>query len=393
MLGNNTSYDYLIVGAGFAGAVLAERLAAGMNKKILLIDRRPHIGGNAYDCLDEAGILIHKYGPHIFHTNSRRIVDYLSRFTKWRKYEHKVLAQVDNLLVPMPINLTTLNKIYGLKMNSDEAQVFLDSKAEPVEKVLTSADVVISKIGTDLYEKFFRGYTRKQWGMDPSELDKTVTSRVPTRTTEDDRYFTDEFQCMPLDGYTKMFEKMLDHPNITIMLDIDFNTVKDKIKYSKLVFTGPIDEYFNYKYGKLPYRSLKFIHKTVNTKTYQPVAVVNYPSEDVEYTRITEYKYLTGQSHPLTSLTWEYPSSVGDPFYPIPKAENYELYKKYELLAEETPDVIFIGRLGSYRYYNMDQVVGQALAAYNRIATEKHGLDCTMPQHQEDQYVCSKAAI
>lgn len=370
----NRTYDYFIVGAGFAGAVLAERLAAGLNKKILLIDKRPHIGGNAYDCFDESGILIHKYGPHIFHTNSERIVEYLSRFTKWRNYEHRVLAHVNEKLLPIPINLTTLNKLYGLDMTSDEAEAFLAAKATPVDKVKSAADVVISKIGKDLYEKFFRGYTRKQWGIEPSELDKTVTARVPTRTTEDDRYFNDSFQCMPLNGYTKLFENMLNHPNITLSLNTTFEAIKEDVSYAHLIYTGPIDEYFNCCYGKLPYRSLKFIHKTVDTAIYQPVAVVNYPSEFVKYTRITEYKHLTGQSHPKTSLTWEYPSDTGDPFYPVPKTENHELYKKYETLANSNPNIIFIGRLGSYRYYNMDQVVGQSLATYNRIAAAEMNL-------------------
>lgn len=365
---DNIYYDYLIVGAGFAGAVLAERLAADLNKRILLIDKRSHIGGNAYDCFDEAGLLIHKYGPHIFHTNAQRIVDYLSNFTQWRKYEHKVLAQVEGQLLPMPINLTTLNKLYGLNMTSQEAAAFLASKAEAIDRVCSSADVVISQIGRDLYEKFFRGYTRKQWGMDPTELSKSVTSRIPTRTTEDDRYFNDSFQYMPLHGYTKLFEKMLDHPNITIHFNTSFDKIKNKVNYNRLVYTGPIDEYFNYCYGKLPYRSLKFEHKTIDTEIYQPVAVVNYPSENIKHTRVTEYKHLTGQAHPKTSVTWEYPSNIGDPFYPIPTAENEALYKKYAAIAANLSDKpIFIGRLGSYRYYNMDQVIGQALSTYNQI--------------------------
>lgn len=365
----NNTYDYLIVGAGFAGSVLAERLASGLNKKVLLIDKRSHIGGNAYDCFDKSDILIHKYGPHIFHTNDRRIFEYLSNFTKWRHYEHKVLAYVENQLLPIPINLTTLNKLYGLNMTSEEAETFLSSKAEPIAVINSSADVVVSKIGRDLYEKFFRGYTRKQWGLDPSELDKTVTARVPTRTNNDNRYFNDSFQYMPLDGYTKLFEKMLEHPNITIKLNTSFDNIKNKVNYKHLFYTGPIDEYFNHCYGKLPYRSLKFVHKTMNKEIYQPVAVVNYPSEYVKHTRVTEYKHLTGQSHPKTSLSWEYPSATGEPFYPIPKAENHELYKKYKLLAVDNPNVTFIGRLGSYRYYNMDQVVGQALSIYRRIVT------------------------
>jgi UDP-galactopyranose mutase len=362
------AFDYLIVGGGYAGSVLAERLARGAGKKVLLIDRRPHIGGNAYDHKDAAGVLIHRYGPHIFHTNSSEIANYLSRFTRWRPYEHRVLACVDKLLVPMPINRTTINELYGLDLTSDEeAEAFLESRAEPVETIRTSADVVISKVGRELYEKFFRGYTRKQWGMDPSELDKSVTSRIPTRTNTDDRYFQDSFQAMPADGYTKMFENILDHPNIELMLGVEFEDVRDDLVYDHLIYTGPVDEYFDHRYGKLPYRSLEFKHVTIDREWFQPVATVNYPSEDVPYTRITEYKHLTGQKHAQTSITYEYPKAEGDPYYPVPRAENQALYKKYEALALETRGVTFVGRLATYRYYNMDQVVGQALATYRRM--------------------------
>jgi UDP-galactopyranose mutase len=246
-------FDYLIVGAGFAGSVLAERLAAGSGKRVLLIDRRPHIGGNAYDHYDDHGILIHRYGPHIFHTNAPHVADYLSRFTRWRPYEHRVLARVDGRLVPIPINLTTINRLYGLDLDSDQVEAFLAARAEPVETIRSSEDVIVAKVGRELYEKFFCGYTRKQWGMDPSELDKTVTSRVPTRTNTDDRYFSDSFQNMPQHGYTRMFENMLDHPNIKIMLNTDFREVAHEVKYDTLIFTGPIDEFFDYRLGKLPY--------------------------------------------------------------------------------------------------------------------------------------------
>jgi UDP-galactopyranose mutase len=366
-------FDYLIVGAGFAGSVLAERLAAGLNKRVLIIDRRPHIGGNAYDQYNDDGILIHRYGPHIFHTNAQRIVDYLSRFTRWRPYEHRVLAHVDNKLVPIPINLTTLNTLYGLNLDEPGAAEFLASHAEPVENIQTSEDVVINQVGRELYEKFFRGYTRKQWGLDPSQLDKSVTSRVPTRTSTDDRYFQDEFQQMPLNGYTRMFENMLDHPNIKIMLNADFAEIKREVSYKHLIYSGPIDEYFDYRYGKLPYRSLAFRHETVDTEQFQPVAVVNYPSEDISYTRITEYKHLTGQQHARTALTYEFPRAEGDPYYPVPCPENAELYRKYQALAAASPEVTFVGRLGTYRYYNMDQVVGQALALFNRLAEAETG--------------------
>ncbi|ATS67748.1 UDP-galactopyranose mutase [Xanthomonas citri] len=361
-------FDYLIVGAGFAGSVLAERLAAGLGKRVLVVDRRPHIGGNAYDYHDDAGVLIHRYGPHIFHTNAQRIVDYLSNFTQWRPYAHRVLAQVGEQQVPIPINMTTLNRLYGLQLSTEEqAAAFLASRAEPVADIQTSEDVVINQVGRELYETFFRGYTRKQWGLDPSQLDKSVTSRVPTRTNDDDRYFTDTFQQMPLHGYTRMFERMLDHPNIKVMLNTDYREICDELEYDQLVYSGPVDEYFDYCYGKLPYRSLRFEHSKLDQEHFQAVATVNYPDEAVAYTRITEYKHLTGQQHPSTSITREYPSAEGDPYYPIPRAENAELYRRYERLAAETPKVTFLGRLGTYKYYNMDQVLGQALALYKRI--------------------------
>ena len=365
---NAKQYDYLIVGAGFAGSILAERLAAGSKKTVLLIDKRPHVAGNAYDQKDAAGVLMHKYGPHIFHTNSQEIVSYLSRFTRWRPYEHRVLACLDGLHVPMPINRTTVNTLYGLNLRTDEeVEAFFASRAEPVETIRTSEDVVVSKIGRELYERFFRGYTRKQWALDPSELDKSVTSRVPTRTNTDDRYFTDTFQAMPAEGYTRMFENIVDHPNIELMLGVDFEAVRDEVVYDHLIYTGPIDEYFGHRYGKLPYRSLEFKHETLDQPWFQPVGTVNFPSEDVPYTRVSEYKHLTGQVHAKTSITYEYPTDIGDPYYPVPRPENQALFKKYEALAQATPDVTFVGRLATYRYYNMDQVAGQALATYRKI--------------------------
>ncbi len=366
--GRAKPYDDLIVGAGFAGSVMADRLARGSNRRVLVIDRRPHIAGNAFDHLDEAGVLIHKYGPHIFHTNSEEIFQYLSRFTKWRPYEHRVLSSVDDTLVPIPINRTTLNVVYGLDLQTDDdAAAFLASRAETVPSIETSEDVVVAAVGRDLYERFFRGYTRKQWGLDPSELHRSVTSRVPTRTNTDDRYFGDRFQAMPRAGYTRMFEAMLDHPNITVNLGVDFEDVRDERIATRTIYSGPIDEYFGYRLGRLPYRSLRFEHSTVDSEWHQPVAVVNYPAEEVPFTRVTEYKHLTGQLHPRTSITHEYPAESGDPYYPIPRPENQALYKRYEDLAGQTSGVVFIGRLGTYRYYNMDQVVGQALATWRRL--------------------------
>jgi len=363
----NRHYDYLVVGAGFAGSVMAERLAAGAGKRVLVIDRRDHVAGNAFDVRNEAGILIHQYGPHIFHTNSAEIFDYLSRFTEWRPYEHRVLASVGEQMLPMPINRTTLNQLYGLSLETEEqAAAFLAERAEPQQVVQSSEDVVVSAVGRELYETFFRGYTRKQWGIDPSQLDRSVTARVPTRTCTDDRYFLDRYQAMPLNGYTAMFEAMLDHPNIDVETGMDFAEARERFSYDQVVYTGPVDEFFDYRFGKLPYRSLQFEHVTQEREWAQPVAVVNYPDEAVPYTRITEYKHLTGQQSPHTSLTYEYPSDEGDPYYPIPRPENHALYKQYEALADARTDVLFVGRLATYRYYNMDQVVGQALATYRR---------------------------
>ncbi|HUP67826.1 MAG TPA: UDP-galactopyranose mutase [Sphingomicrobium sp.] len=361
-------YDYLIVGAGFAGSVLAERLASQHGAKVLLIDRRPHVGGNAYDEPNEAGILYHKYGPHIFHTNSDQVVDYLSQFTEWRPYEHRVLAMVRDKAVPIPINRTTLNKLFELDLKTDEeAADYLASRAEPVDQIETSEDVVVNAVGRELYELFFQGYTRKQWGLDPSELDKSVTSRIPTRTNTDDRYFTDTFQAMPKHGYTRMFQTMLDHPLIEVRTGVDFREVRDEVDAAHIIYTGPIDEYFDHRFGKLPYRSLKFDHQTIEQDRYQPVGTVNYPAPDVPYTRISEYKHLTGQDAPVTTITYEYPAAEGDPYYPIPRPENQDLFKRYEALGDETEGVTFVGRLATYRYYNMDQIVGQALATFRRM--------------------------
>jgi UDP-galactopyranose mutase len=363
-------FDYLIVGAGFAGSVLAERLARGSGKKVLLVDRRPHIGGNAFDHYDDAGILVHKYGPHIFHTNSKEVFEYLSTYTRWRPYEHRVRASVDGQLVPIPINLDTINQLYGLKLTSMQVEDFFSSVAEPRETVRTSEDVVVGRVGRELYEKFFRNYTRKQWGLDPSQLDAMVTARVPVRTNRDDRYFADTYQAMPLRGYTRLFENLLDHENIKILLNTDYREVEKLIPHDKMIYTGPVDEFFAYRYGKLPYRSLKFEFETVNQEWVQPVAVLNYPNEHL-YTRVTEFKHLTGQEHPKSSLVYEYPMAEGDPYYPVPRPENNELYKKYQALAEERSDVHFVGRLATYKYYNMDQVVAQALSVYARIIGQK----------------------
>jgi UDP-galactopyranose mutase len=353
-------FDYLIVGAGFAGSVCAERLAA-VGRRVLICDRRPHVGGNAFDCYDHAGVLVHKYGPHIFHTASRRIFEYLSRFTAWRGYEHRVLASVGGRLVPFPINVDTINRVYGLQLDESSIAEFYASRAEPVAHPRTSEEAVVGKVGRELYELFFRGYTRKQWGLDPSELDAAVAARVPARTTRDDRYFTDDLQAMPLHGYTAMFERMLDRPGITVALQADYRDLVGEVSFHEMIYTGPIDAFFDYRYGPLPYRSLEFVFETHDREVYQPGAVINYPGDE-PHTRVTEFKYLTGQKHPRTTIVKELPCADGDPYYPVPRPENADLHRRYKALADATPAVHFVGRLATYRYYNMDQVVGQALA-------------------------------
>jgi len=364
--------DTLIVGAGFAGSVTARELAEA-GERVLVIDKRPHIGGNAYDRPDGAGVLVHQYGPHIFHTNSARVFEYLSRFTTWRPYEHRVLAVPDaksGKSYPLPINRTTLNQLYGLDLDEAGAAAFLEQVREPRDPIRTSEDVVLNSVGSDLCEKFFRGYTQKQWGLDLSQLAGGVAARIPTRTNDDDRYFTDRFQAMPADGYTKLFERLLDHPNITVRTGIAYQQIVATTDCRRTVFTGPIDEYFGHRFGALPYRSLRFEHEHLpGVAQYQAVGTVNYPN-DHAYTRITEFKHLSGQQHKGTSIVREIPvamTATSDPYYPIPNPANEALFKRYEALAETESDVVFIGRLAQYRYYNMDQVVAAALTASRQL--------------------------
>ena len=363
-------FDYLVVGAGFAGSVLAERLANIDGARVLVVDKRSHIGGNAHDRYDDDGVLVHPYGPHIFHTNSAQIFDYLSAFTAWRPYQHRVLASVDGQNLPIPINLDTVNRLYGLNLNAFEMEQWLASVAEHPASVKTSEDVVVAKVGRDLYNKFFRGYTRKQWGMDPSELNASVTARVPTRTNRDDRYFSDTYQAMPMHGYTRMFEKMLAHPRIKVMLNTDYREIVDLVPWKHMIYTGPIDAFFNFRYGKLPYRSIRFEHRHLPRGEFQSVGTVNYPN-DYAYTRITEFKHLTGQAHAGTSIVHEYPCDEGDPYYPVPTPQNAALYERYEADSQALDDVTFVGRLATYRYYNMDQVVGQALTAFRHLSARR----------------------
>jgi UDP-galactopyranose mutase len=372
--------DVLVVGAGFSGSVVAERLASH-GRKVLIIDKRPHIGGNAYDKTDEQGILIHPYGPHIFHTNGMRIARYLSQFTEWRPYEHRVRAKVADRFVPIPINIETVNQVYGLSLTEQTIGAFFESVREPREVIRTSEDVVLNAVGRDLYEKFFRGYTRKQWGLDPSELAASVAARIPVRTNHDDRYFTDAFQHMPLDGYTAMFQRMLDHRNIRFEGGVDFFAMRQQIRASHIVYTGPIDAYFDFCFGRLPYRSIQFEHEYLpDTEQYQEVGTVNYPN-DQAFTRITEFRHLTGQWHRGTSIVREYPCDEGDPYYPVPRPENEALFKRYEALARDATEATFVGRLAQYRYYNMDQCVGAALKAAENVLA-RLGLDDVRPAHE-----------
>lgn len=359
-------FDYLIVGAGFAGSVCAERLA-NAGRTVLLIDRRPHIGGNAYDEVDAHGILIHPYGPHIFHTNAKTVFEYLSQFTDWRFYEHRVLAVVEDQLLPIPINRTTINKLYGLDLNETGVKEFFEKVRQPRDPVKTSEDVVLSSVGADLCEKFFRGYTAKQWGLDLSELSAGVAARIPTRTNDDDRYFSDTYQFMPAEGYTRMFERMLKHPNIEVRVGTELDAVADSIEYDHMIYSGPVDAFYAYRFGKLPYRSLEFAHEHLaDQEKIQDVGTINYPMSK-DFTRITEFKHLTGQKAAGTSIVREFPRADGDPYYPIPRPENEALFKRYQALADQEEKVTFVGRLAQYRYYNMDQVVAAALATVDGI--------------------------
>ncbi len=362
-------FDYLIVGAGLAGTVLAEQLASQSNKKVLIIDKRNHIGGNCYDYYDNAGILVHKYGPHWFRTNIKHVFDYLSQFTEWHYVYYRVKVMVDGKLVVLPINLDTVNELYGYQFTSDDLKEYFLEKRAVVKQIRNSEDVILSKVGKELYEKIYKPYTTKQWGLEPKDLDPSVCARIPVRTNRDDRYFTDKYQAMPKNGYHKMFEKMLCHPNIHILLQTKYKELNGSIKFNKLIYTGPIDEYFDYTYGRLPYRSLRFEHETFNIEYYQPVMSVNYPL-DYDFTRIVEVKHVTGQRHHKTTIVREYPEAEGEPYYPVPREENHELYKKYEVEASKLENVIFIGRLAQYKYLNMDQVVGEALKLFERMRDE-----------------------
>jgi UDP-galactopyranose mutase len=365
--------DYLIVGAGFAGSVLAERIASQLNKKVIIVEKRNHIGGNAYDEFDEYGILIHKYGPHIFHTNNKEVFDYLSQFTDWIHYEHKVLAKIGDELYPIPINRITINKLYNLDLkNDEEVKEFFNRVKENRYPILNSEDIIVNQVGYDLFEKFFRHYTKKQWNLEPKELSPTVCGRIPVRTNDDCRYFTDQYQFMPKEGYTKMFERMLNHKNIEIILNTDYKSVLDKIEYDKMIYTGPIDYFFDYKFGKLPYRSIRFEYKNFKIESYQPSSVINYVEANVPFTRVTEYKKITNQNSSSTTVSFEYTIQDGEPYYPILTDKSSAILKKYIDEAIKIDNLILCGRLAEFKYYDMHQVVARALKIFDNIKTNNY---------------------
>jgi UDP-galactopyranose mutase len=359
-------YDYLIVGCGFAGATLAERISTVLEKRVCLVEKRDHIGGNASDYYNGEGILVHRYGPHIFHTDDEEIFSYLSRFTGWRFYEHRVLASVEGFLLPIPINIDTVNRLYGLDLDGEGLERYFESVREKIDVPKNAREKITFQVGADLYEKFFKNYTTKMWGLPPEELSPEVTGRPFVRTNRDDRYFTDRYQYMPEGGYTALFERMLESDRIELRLGTDFRDARGKLRAKRIIYTGPLDEYFDFRLGKLPYRSLEFKFETLHYEQHQPVAVVNYPN-DHDYTRITEYKHLTGQAHPKTAISYEFPMEAGEQYYPILTGDNKELCLKYRELAENEEGVFFVGRLAEYRYYTMTDVIRNALDLFEKL--------------------------
>jgi UDP-galactopyranose mutase len=367
-------HDYnsiVIVGAGISGCVIAELFANVLGKKVLIIDKRDHIGGNCYDYINDIGILVPKYGPHFFHTNNEEVWEYVNQFSDWIPYEHRVLSLVDEKLVPVPVNITTVNKIFGLDLKTEgEMKEWLADNIKKIKDPKNSEESALARVGNVLYEKMFKNYTKKQWDVWPSDLDAEVMNRIPVRTNFDDRYFTDKYQVMPKDGYTKLFERMLNNKNIEVRLDTDWDTIKDHIQFEKLFFTGPIDQFFQYKFGgKLQYRSLRFEFENYDKEYYQKATTINFPSYDVPYTRITEPKRATGQKSPKTTIIREYSTWEGEPYYPVPTKENKDLYIKYQEEVEkaEGRGIYFAGRLANYKYFNMDQAFKNAFDLFNKI--------------------------
>lgn len=359
--------DYLIVGAGLAGCVFAERITRLHNKKIIIVDKRDHLGGNCFDYFDNNGILVHKYGPHLFHTNSKKVYEYLSEFTDWIKYEHRVLAKYKKEYYPIPINRNTINKFFGVNLIDDlQVSEFIDKIRINRINILNSEDIIISQVGEEIFKAFFNSYTYKQWKLFPKDLQPTVCGRIKIRFNDDDRYFDDIYQVMPKNGYTKLFKELLRNRNIEILLEKEFVNCKN-IDYKYLIYTGPIDEFFNYKFGKLDYRSIKFKFKNYKKNYFQKAAQINYVEPDVAYTRVSEYKYITSQESKTTTVSYEYPNNSGDPYYPIPSEKNIKIHKNYFKLTKSLKNAMFCGRLAEYKYYNMDQVVARTLNLFNKL--------------------------
>lgn len=370
------THDYLVVGAGFAGSILAERLASQRSRTVLLIDRRDHIAGNAFDYLDEHGVLCHRYGPHIFHTNSKKVWDYLGQFTAWRPYEHRVLAEVDGKRVPVPFNLTSLHMLFPKAEADRLEEILLKAYGEgtkvPILRMRQSEVREVRDLAEWIYTKIFLGYTLKQWDLRPEDLDPSVTARVPVMVGHDDRYFQDKYQAMPAEGYTAMFRRMLERPGVTVRLGLDFAQLKEDEIPERVIYTGPIDEFLGFRFGHLPYRSLRFRAVFHQGGLFQETGQINYPNSHA-FTRTTEFRYLTGQICSGTTIAEEYPQphipGENEPYYPMPVPGAHDLYERYEKAArEEYPNVIFLGRLADYVYYNMDQVVARALAVFDGMS-------------------------
>ena len=359
-------YNYVVVGAGLAGITIAERIATQLHKRVLVIEKRDHIGGNVYDSYNEYGILIHNYGPHTFHTDDKEVFDYICKYTEWNDYQHHVLSYVDGHFVPMPISLETINQLYNLNLSQDEMNDFISSRCEDINPIKTSEDVVLSQGGRDIYEKFFKYFTIKQWGVSPAELDKSVISRIPFRKNRDTRYFTDKYQGNPKGGYTQMCRNMLKHPEISILINTDYKDIIDDLSYERLIYTGPIDYYFDYCYGELLYRSIRFEFETYDMESFQPTASSRYP-QDYDYTRITEFKKMTGQKSDKTTICKEYPCFGGDPYYPYPTNEWKVKASKYIELSKDEKNTTFIGRLAEYKYYDMDDVIRRSLDTFKDL--------------------------
>lgn len=359
------TFDVIVVGAGFSGATVARSLAEH-GLRVLVVEKRNHIGGNCYDAYDVQGILIHVYGPHIFHTASKKVWDFLSRFTSWRLYQHRVKAFVHGRLVSIPVNLNTLEELFNLRLSPQGMQEYMRSVAEDIAQPADSEQVVLSRVGRELYEALFANYTRKQWGVDPSQLGPEVCARIPVRCNRDDRYFSDCYQGLPEHGYTRLFSRMLAHENISLLLQTDYFQIADSFSPKLTVYTGEIDRYFSQTLGPLPYRCLQFDFVSYEQESYQDWAVINYPN-DYEFTRITEYKKLTGQRAPATTVSLEYPGTEGVPCYPLPTPEANRLAEMYAREAAREKNVYFLGRLGRYRYINMDAAVLEALQLAEEI--------------------------